>query len=856
MKSGALSKLTNCLYAILLLLLANGTAYTQVDPDSTIKGPVQVGGTNIDLETPRDYVIGRVTAGPGIKTLDFRAITVLAELEEGKTIRIPGEAIPKAIKKLWEQKLFSNIKINVTGLQGNYIFLEIDAVERPRTANKIQFFGIKKKDGEKLREQLEDYSSGGKLITEDLLFNIRRITRNYFVDKGYYNTEVSINTQPSISPNAPPNALDINVNVKKGNKVKINDIRFVGVNVFKKGKLYRSMKDTKRRKWWRVWKASKFMDSDYRSDKQKIIDKYNNKGYRDAEIAKDTVYAIDDRSLNIEIKIEEGRQYYFGNITWIGNSIYRSGQLDSTLNIKKGDVYNQAELESRLFGNPSGTDISSLYLNRGYLFFSVTPVEIGVHNDTIDYEMRITEGKQARIRDIIIKGNTKTNDHIIRREIRTYPGDLFDREAIMRTQRELAQMQYFNPEKLGVNPIPDPISGTVDIEYTVEEKPSDQVQLSGGWGGGRIIGTLGLTINNFSIKNIFKGSAWQPIPSGDGQSLSLSAQSNGAYYQGYNLSFIEPWLGGRKPNSLSVNGFHTYMSNDTRKFSDPLKERFKIWGSSIGLGKRLKWPDDYFTMYNEVSYQYYDLQNYTAIFSFSDGYVNNLAYRFSISRNSVDAPLYPRSGSTITFSAKATLPYSLLNNKDYSTLGERERFKYLEYAKLKFTTSHFMPLSKDRKLVLNVRTGMGLLLPWNKKVGDSPFERFSMGGSGLSGMGYMNFGRELIAMRGYDDGAVSSTQAGDPYIVKYTMELRYPISLNPSATVYVQGFLDAGKTWTKLREMNPFDVYRSGGVGLRLFLPMFGMLGFDYGWRFDTVPNRTMQKSQFHFTIGMNLGEL
>lgn len=841
-------KLTRIFYTLFLLLVITGTISAQ----DTLKGPVQLGADEeLDLSIPKDYIIGGIEV-TGTKTLDHKAIIVLSELERGKTIRIPGDAIPKAIKKLWEQKLFSSVKINYTRIKDNYIWLEIDAVERPRQAQKLKFLGMRKKEGEKIGEQLDDYT--GKLVTEDLLFNIKRIARNYFVDKGFYNAEIKVSTRPA---EGETNMLEIVVEAKKGSKVKIERIDFDGLTAFKKGKLYRSMKETKRRKWWRFWKASKFMDSDYRADKQKIISKYNDKGYRDAEIVKDTVYNLDPANLAIRIKLEEGKQYYFGNISWIGNSIYRSGQLDTVLNIKKGDIYNQSELETRLFMNPNGTDVSSLYLNNGYLFFSVTPVEIRVYNDTIDYEMRIVEGKQARIRNIIIKGNTKTNDYIIRREIRTRPGDLFNREDIIRTQRELAQMQYFNPEKLGVNPIPDPASGTVDIEYTVEEKPSDQVQLSGGWGGGRIIGTLGLTVNNFSAKNFFKKSAWSPIPSGDGQQVSLSAQSNGAYYQGYNASFVEPWLGGRKPISLSVSGFHTYSSLDNLKFNDPTKQRFKVWGASVGLGKRLKWPDDYFSAVNEVSYQYYDLQNYGYLFTFPTGFVNNLAYRFTLSRNSIDAPLYPRSGSNITFSLKATLPYSYFNHKDYTDLSDVERYKFLEYAKLKFTTSHFVPLSKDKKLILNVRTGCGFLLPWNKKVGDSPFERFYMGGSGLSGMqNYTALGREIIALRGYDDGSISSSQ-GDPYIVKYTMELRYPISLNPNATVYVQAFADAGKTWTKLREVNPFDVYRSGGIGLRLFLPMFGMLGFDYGWRLDTLPAYpNMARGQFHFTIGMNLGEL
>ncbi|HLP14584.1 MAG TPA: POTRA domain-containing protein [Flavobacteriales bacterium] len=839
---------------LFLAFLSTGKLYAQTVPV----------GFELDMSKPKEYIIGGDVKVEGT-ILDPQSLALIADLTPNKRIKVPGEDIPKAIKKLWETKYFSYVSIDADKVEGEYIFLTIHVKDRQRLGGFKSGGGMRKKEFESLTDEALDLYAG-KLITEDLLYNVKRITKDFFVEKGYHSVkvEVTLDTCPqriiktkkgnTVAP--PPVGPCLFIKVNKGPKIKIDDITFTGVKEFKHGALYRAMKETKRRKWWRVWKASKFQEGEYRADKEKILDKYYNKGFRDAYIVKDTFYDIDEKSMRIDITIDEGHKYYFRNITWIGNSKYRSGQLDTVLGIKKGDVFNQGELEARLFMNQSGGDVSSLYMDNGYLFFSVVPVETRIVGDSIDYEMRITEGRQARIRDIIIKGNTKTNDHIIRREIRTKPGDLFSRDAIIRTQRELAQMSYFDPEKMGVNPIPDPATGTVDIEYTVEEKPSDQIQLSGGWGGGRVIGTVGLTISNFSTRNFFKKGAWSPLPSGDGQQLSLNCQSTGAFYQGYNLSFVEPWLGGKKPNSLSINGYHTFTSNDSKKFKDPTKSKFKIFGASVGLGKRLKWPDDWFSIYNEVSYQYYDLQNFQGLFSFSNGYVNNLAYRFTLSRNSIDAPIFPRSGSNITFSAKATIPYSHFNDKDYSQLSDRQKFKFLEYAKFKFTTSHFISLTKKKMgPVLNARTGFGFLLPWNKKVGDSPFERFYMGGSGLTGVNFY-FGREIIALRGYDDNSVSS-QFGDPYIAKYTLELRQPISLNPQATVFLLGFLDGGKTWKELRKVNPFEVYRSAGVGVRLFLPMFGMLGFDYGWRLDTVdglPN--MQKSQFHFTIGMNLGEL
>jgi outer membrane protein insertion porin family len=843
---------------LFVALLGTGKLHAQND------GPKKL-GFELDMSKPRDYKIGGVHLVNSI--LDEDAIAVLADLTKNKTIKIPGEDIPKAIKKLWDSKYFSFIAIDADKVEGDYIFLSIRVKDRQRLGGYKSGGGMRKKEFEKLTEDaLKIYN--GQLITEDLMHNIRRISKDYFVEKGYHSVKIDVwlDTCPprpivvrkkgSPAPPPPPVGPCLFIKVNKGPKIKIDDIHFEGVTKFKKGQLYRAMKETKRRKWWRVWKTSKFQEGEYKTDKEKILDKYYNKGYRDALIVSDSVYDISDKLMRIDINIEEGRQYYFRNISWIGNSKYRSGQLDTVLGIKKGDVFNQGELESRLFMNQAGGDISSLYMDNGYLFFSVTPIETRIVGDSIDYEMRITEGKQARIRDIIIKGNTKTNDHIIRREIRTKPGDLFSRNDIIRTQRELSQMSYFDPQKMGVNPIPDPATGTVDIEYTVEEKPSDQIQLSGGWGGGRVIGTVGLTISNFSTKNFFKKGAWSPLPSGDGQQLSLNCQSTGAYYQGYNLSFVEPWLGGRKAKSFSINAYHTFTSSDAKKFSDPTKSKFKIFGTSIGLGKRLKFPDDWFSIYNEVSYQYYDLQHYGQTFFISDGYINNIAYMFKLTRNSLSELIFPQRGSNINLTAKSTLPYSYFNGKDYSGMSDRQRFKYLEFAKFKFTTSHFIPLtSKKMGPVLNCRTGFGFLLPWNKRVGISPFERFYMGGSGLSGM-TMYFGREIIALRGYDDNSVSSS-FGDPYIAKFTLELRQPISLNPSATVFLLTFFDAGKTWSRLREVNPFEVYRSTGVGIRLFLPMFGMLGFDYAWRLDTIdglPN--MQKSQFHFTIGMNLGEL
>lgn len=830
---------TSVFFLLLLCMLPGSYSWAQERVDS------------VDLETPREYEIGGITVTGAIFS-NHDALKAIAELKPGLRIMVPGVAITSAIKKLWDQKMFSNVDIRYTKISGNIIYLDILVEERSQRGGLIPKGDFRRKEFDKIVEELEEaFLYKGVTLTPELVNRTKRYIVGHYRDKSFYNAKVDIELVPDPLNN---NAQAMVITLKKGSKVKIKDIIIEGNESISKAKIYRLMKDTKRKKWWRPWKKSKFMDGDYKTDKQAIINKLNDMGLRDAVIVEDSTWMESPKNKMIFIRLSEGEKYYIRHITWLGNGKYRSTYLDSALGIKRGDLYNKSDLDSRLFASQAGNDITALYMNYGYLFFNIQPIEIRVEGDSIDFEMRITEGKQARYKEIRIYGNDKTSDWVLLREIRTRPGDLFNREDIIRTQRELSQLPYVNPEKLGVNPVPNPADGTVDIEYTIEERASDQVNLSAGWGGGRLIGTLGLTINNFAANKFLDPTAWRPIPSGNGQQLSISAQSTGAFYQGYNLSFVEPWLGGKKPNSLSVNGYHTFSSNDTKKRSDETKSKLMIYGGSVGFGKRLKWPDDYFTAYHELTYQYYVLNNYFGVFTFSNGFINNISYRYTLSRNSIDAPIYPRSGSNLTFTAKATLPYSYFNGKDYSDMSDQERFKMLEYFKLKFTTSHFLPLTKNRKLVLNVRSGIGILQPWNKKVGDPPFERFVMGGSGLTGINFF-FGREIIAFRGYNDGEVSSN-FGDFIIAKYTAELRYPVSLNPSATIYLLTFADAGKTWNSLKSFNPFDVYRSGGVGVRLFMPMFGILGLDYGWRLDNVPGRFMAKGQFHFTIGMNLGEL
>ena len=831
----------------------------------------QTSYTDYEL-TPREYTLAGISI-EGVSFLDHEVVIQKSGLQRGQKIAIPSDKISKAISKLWDQGLFSEVVILKEKVQGGNLFLRIKLKERPRMS-RYSFSGISKSDADQLREDLDLYS--GKIITEALKMNVKNISRNFFVGKGFLKSKASISIKSDTLIN---NSKILKIDIDKGEKFKINEIIIEGNSSLSDEKIKRLMKETKERKWYRFYKRSKFQYSLFDQDKETIIGKYNEIAHRDAKIISDTIFDFDENSINIILKIEEGNQYFIRDIQWSGNQKYSSGLLDTILGIKKGDLYDQTSLETKLFMNPNGNDISSLYMDDGYLFFQVTPIEKKIENDSVDLEIKVYEGKQARIKKVNVTGNTKTSDHVILRDMYTHPGDLFSRDAIIRTQRQLAQNGYFDPEKLGVNPMPNPTDGTVDIEYVVEERPNDQIELSGGWGNNSLVGTLGLTFNNFSARKLFKKKSWAPLPSGDGQRLSIRAQSSGYFFQSYNMSFTEPWLGGKKPNSFTVSAYHSLQSYDRKFINDsldsegnnvvnPFRRVIKITGVSVGLGKRLKWPDDYFSVYYEAGYQYYNLQNFGNVFSFSDGFVNNPYVLWRISRNSIDQPLYPRSGSSISLSLKSSVyPYSRINNfTDHSTLTDQEKYRFLQYNKFKFTSSWFTPISKDKKLVINARLGFGLLNGWNKNLGAPPFERFYLGGSGLSG--FSLDGREIIALRGYDEQTISSN-TGDRLISKYTLELRYPVSLNPSATIYLLSFLEGGNSWNDYKKYNPFKVKRSAGVGVRIFLPMFGLLGLDYGFGFDPLDpgaagevnhNAQIQsngyRGQFHFTIGMNIGEL
>lgn len=868
------------LIALAMLVLCTGTLHAQISGDQL---PV------IDYTKTREYIIEDVTV-TGVRYLDKNVLVMLSGLNKGEKITVPGEDISKAIEKLWKQGLFEDISIIAKNIRDDKIHLEIQLKERPRLS-KFALKGVKKAEADNLREKIT--LTRGDVVTENLLINTRYKIKKHFAEKGFLDTEINIEQQEDTTR---ANSVILNINIDKKRRVKIKEIIVEGNEEIADQKIKNAMKETKEKGIFkplddlevmlfnavknifkldlektvasvrehfnenvkiRIFKGSKFIEDKYEEDLDKIIDKYNALGFRDAEIVTDSIYRNEDNTLNIKLKINEGDKYYFRNIYWVGNTKYTDEQLSRVLKIQRGDVYDQELLQTNLSFNPNGTDVSSLYLDDGYLFFTVDPVEVLVENDSIDLEIRMREGEQARISRVTVQGNDKTNDHVIMRELRTMPGQLFSRSAIIRTTRELSQLRYFNPEKIVPDVVPDPVNGTVDINYTVEETSADQIELSGGWGYGRIIGTLGLSFNNFSLKNLFNAGAWRPVPSGDGQKLSLRVQSYGKGYLSYSASFTEPWLGGRKPNAFSVTYWHSLYSNGLPR-NDINRSSFIINGLTIGLGKRLRWPDDYFTLYQAITLQRYDLFQYSQIFTFGSGTgsYNNFSYNIVLSRNSISQPIYPRNGSEVSISLELTPPYSLVDGRNYLTLDESERYKWVEYHKWKLNFAFYTEVFE--KAVVMARAKYGFLGTYNHDIGITYFDRFYLGGDGLSGYNNLD-GREIIGMRGYGNETITPEYAfnkniGGTIYSKYTLELRYPLSLNPSSTIYAMAFLEGGNSWLNWADFNPFSIYRTAGVGIRVFLPMFGLLGLDWGYGFDEVPGiPSANGSQFHFSINSSI---
>lgn len=860
---------------------------------STREGMAQIAvGSDLspfDYARPKEYEIGGVKVS-GIKYLDENVIVMLSGLTVGEKIKIPGDPITEAIRKLWDQGLFEDVAITSSSIQGGLIFLNINLKERPRVS-KFSFEGLRKTEADDIRTKIN--LSRGDVATDHLIVKTKTIIKKHFAEKGFLNTEVTVEELPDKTRD---NYVDLNIKVDKNSKVKVKEIVITGNEELTADQVKAAMKETKERGIFnplqplgplvvdmtkdvvrlkpyaavqrlehyftdnyrmRIFKSSKYIESKLEEDLESIVKKYNSKGYRDAMVVSDSVYRIDDSNIGIGINIHEGKKYYYRKIDWVGNTKHEDKTLAAVLGIQPGDVYNKELLETNLSYNPNGFDVSSLYMDDGYLFFSAEPVEVLVENDSIDLEIRVREGKQARVSNVGVKGNTKTNDHVVIRELRTRPGQMFSRDLVIRTTRELANLRYFNAETISPDIRPNMADGTVDIDYSVEETSADQIELSGGWGYGHVIGTLGLSFNNFSLRNVFKKEAWRPVPSGDGQKLSVRFQTYGKGYMNYSLSFTEPWLGGKKPTSLTVSAYHSLYSNGLAR-SDINRASFVINGLTVGIGKRLQWPDDYFTLYQGVNLMRYDLKNYSTIFQVGTGTgnFNVFSYNLILGRNSISQPIFPRSGSDLSLSFELTPPYSLFSTKDYTTLDENEKYKLVEFYKWKFSSSFYVETVS--KLVLATRLKFGFLGYYNSDIGITPFQRFYLGGDGLSGYNNLD-GREIIGMRGYGNETITpyyyeNRNIGGNIFTKYTLELRYPFSLNPSATIYGLGFLEAGNSWLGFDSFNPFDVKRSAGLGVRVFLPMFGILGLDWGYGFDEIPGLPdANGSQFHFSINQSI---
>jgi outer membrane protein insertion porin family len=851
---------------------------------------------NLNYANPGEYTIAGIDIA-GLNVLDKNSMIALTGLKVGDKIKIPGDGISGAIRKLWKHGLVGDVTINVDRIEGSTVYLMLVLAERPRLTA-FYFDGITKGQESALKDDLDLIR--GKIVNDALIRNTENAVRKHFVKKGFLNTEVKI-IQEKDTLNR--EGIKLNIKVTPYSKVKINRIELTGTSEVYEGKLKSKLKSTKEhprfilhrtiitslftKPFWKmgdtvswtdvkrlinnniklnIFASSKFIKADYEEDKKKLIGYYNSKGYRDAEILTDTVFAHDKRTINIAMQVYEGPKYHFRNITWKGNYIHNNKTLDAILSIKKGDVYNRELIDRKIsFDQKTGLDISGLYMDDGYLFFSIKPFERVVEGDSIDVEMRISEGDQAIIDEVTFSGNSRTSDHVIRRELSTMPGQKFRRSDIIRTQQRLGQLGYFDPAAIGQNILPNPADGTVDIEWQLTEQSNDQIQLSGGWGGQfGFVGTLGLTFNNFSLRNIPHVKEWRPLPVGDGQRLSIQAQANGRNFQNYSFSFTEPWLGGRKPHSLTVSyskSFSRQPGINARNFND-FSGLIELDNISVGLGRFLEWPDNYFTLNNSLSFSSFNLEN----INYGLGCTTCASYAVSlitsISRSNIDDPRYPAQGSQITLTATLTPPYSSFNNKDYTRLTTEERNRFQEYHKWMFDAKYYLPLDRKKKLVIEAKAHFGFLGAYNmEKTGIGPFERFYVGGDGLAG-GFNSFvlGQEVVGLRGYENNSItppfnrqSNVRGGIAYD-KFGLELRYPVTTGNTATIYGFVFTEAGNNWDNYEDFNPFKMYRSAGAGARIFMPAFGLIGLNWAYGFDTLPGATAPSgAQFHFTIGQQI---
>ena len=842
------SNLRNCLLLPLILCVV-------------LFGLKQANAQDNAYDKGKFYELGEITV-TGVKSFSPQTVVAYAGLKKGQRIQIPGEEISTTINKLWKLELFSDIEFFITKIEGEVVDLELYIQELP-TLSEYTIKGVKKGKIETIVKDTD--IKKGKKLSKNFLATTKNYIENKFKKEGFLNAKVTIDTKADTTD---VNNQKMLVSVDRGDRVKVSSISFEGNEVYKPKKLRKKLKNTRLEFPGRFWKRSKYIEADFEEDLKKLLDFYKEKGYRDARIISDSI-VVDDNKIDVVVKVQEGNKYYFGNVDFIGNSVYSDAQLSRVLGIKAGDTYNGVLLRKRIADQtkPDGDDLTNLYQNNGYLFSSINPVEVSAVNDTINFEVRITEGKPAYFNRISVKGNDRTNDHVIYREIRTRPGELYSKDKVVRSVRELGQLGFFDAEQISPDfKDVDPNAGTVDIEYGLVEKGASQIELQGGYGGGGFIGTLGLSFNNFSMRNIFNKKEYKPVPMGDGQQLALRLQAS-RFFETYSFSFSEPWLGGEQPVrfSTSISQTTQYRYNFMTGLADK-SQYFKIRGINFGLAKRLQVPDDYFTLSQTIGYQYFDLNNYyTGLFTFGDGVSNNLFYAIALSRNNTYTnPIFPTGGSTFTIGAKLTFPYSLVNNIDYGNLKnlaayqdasgnpdqakiDQERFKWLEYYKLNFEGTWYTRIID--KLILRTHAEFGFLGAYNPDRGNIPFERYFLGGDGLQQ--YAMDGRETIALRGYENQSLSSRDGSTVYN-KFSLELRYPITLKPSASIYALSFLEAGNGYDNFREFNPFNSKRSAGFGVRIFMPAFGLLGIDFGYGFDSeIPNDLNPNGwETHFIIG------
>ena len=819
-------------------------------------------GFEVDYNNPKKFIVGGVSVEGELATVSAQQIIQLTGLSKGLEVTIPGDELNSIVDRLWAQNYFEDVSLLVDSLSANRdsVYLKVALKERPRVSE-WTFSGVRTSEKKDLQERLNlkrggSYSEYIEQVSIDII-------KRYYSEKGFI--KATVNTEVK-KDSIIKNAIRVNFAVDRGDKVRVKDINFIGNDDVSEYKLAKSMKKTKSNKWYNFFHSKKFNEKEYPNDKNGVISAMNEAGFRDARIVKDSIYYIEPKKLGIDLYLDQGQRYYFRDITWTGNSVYSAEQLNSILNISKGDVYDIVTMEKRLFGGgkESDYDVSKLYRDNGYLFFNITPVELNIQGDSIDVELRITEGKPATINNIVINGNDLTNEKVVRRQIYTRPGYLFTQTQFERSIREIASLGQFDPEAImdptkGYNIIPNSLNNTVDLIYNVTEKPSSQLELSGGWGGKTFVATVGVSFNNFSTQRLFDKGAWRPVPLGDAQNLAFRFQTNGTYYTALTASFVEPWLFGKKPTSLSLSAYYTRQTNSYLAWNILNNDRqMEVFGFSGGIGTRLKWPDDYFVLYNGLSWQTYKLTNwYSGYFIFDDGISHNLSYSLNLSRNSTDQQIYPRQGSEFVASLQLTPPYSLLRKNgesiDYESQTAQQRYKWTEYHKWKISGTVYARLIGD--LVLMSRAQFGYLGYYNRNLGYSPFEGFLVGGDGMSG--YSTYGSEVISLRGYENYSLTPyvaskynsngyAYAGNVYD-KFTVELRYPVILQPQSTIFALLFLEGGNCWADIRDFRPFQIKRSAGVGVRVYLPMIGLLGVDWGWGFDDTQ---YGKSQFHFVIG------